>query len=287
MEHTVSVTCVVNDAAKRSMPFREEHGLALVIEKEGRRVLFDTGQSGTVLLHNLDLLDIKPETIDAVAISHAHYDHTGGLPVLLERLDAGTPLYAHPDLFRSRYSGQKGRLRFDQPQDVGLALTRDRLARRFAMRLSPEPQEILPGLWTTGEISDRPEAEGRSDTHLMEEGDALVADAYRDDMALVLDLGEHLVLLCGCCHAGLLNTVAHAQHMFEPPIALIAGGLHLTSASEEDLRHIGEVLAAMPALQHVYPNHCTGDAAIAALTQKLGPSVVHPFMAGSVFRLTL
>jgi 7,8-dihydropterin-6-yl-methyl-4-(beta-D-ribofuranosyl)aminobenzene 5'-phosphate synthase len=278
MEQAMRVTCVVDDAVGYSTPFWGEHGLALLIEREGRRLLFDTGQSGTVLLHNLALLDIKPEAIDAVAISHAHYDHTGGLSALLRRLGAGTPLYAHPDLFRKRYSRREGRL-----EDVGLVVARDELERRLALRLSVTPQEILPGVWTTGEISERPEAEGKSAYHLMRQGEALVADAYRDDMAMVLDLGDRLALLCGCCHAGLLNTVAHVQRTFETPIALIAGGLHLAGVADDDLGRIGEVLAAMPALQHVYPNHCTGEAAVFALTQRLGPSVVRPFPAGSVY----
>ena len=101
-------------------------------------------------------------------------------------------------------------------------------------------------------------------------------------MALVLQTGDELVVLCGCCHAGLLNTLAHVKRVFERPIAVIAGGLHLTSATDDELRHVGEVLAAMPALQRVYPNHCTGEAAFVALTQILGPSVVQPCPAGTV-----
>jgi len=269
--------CVVDDAVQRSSPFWGEHGLAFLIETEGRRLLFDTGQSGTILLHSLGLLGVDPETIDALAISHAHYDHTGGLPALLEHLRSGIPLYANPDLFRQRFSRRKG-----QPESIGLSMTREELATRLALNLNARPQEILPGLWTTGEISERPEPEGKSDYHLMREGGALVADAYRDDMALVLDVGDQLVLLCGCCHAGLLNTLAHVEHTFEQPIAIIAGGLHLTGASAQDLRHIGEVLAAMPVLERVYPNHCTGETAFVALTQILGPTVVHPCPAGTV-----
>jgi 7,8-dihydropterin-6-yl-methyl-4-(beta-D-ribofuranosyl)aminobenzene 5'-phosphate synthase len=228
----------------------------------------------------LELLDVDPVTIDAIAISHAHYDHTGGLLALAEQVRAGIPLYAHPDLFRERYS-QKER----QPKDIGLGLTQRQLARRLALRLNAAPQEIVAGLWTTGEIGERPEIEGRSDYHLMREGEKLVADAYRDDMALVLEVEDRLILLCGCCHAGLLNTLAHVERTFEQPIAVIAGGLHLTSANPEELQHIGQVLAAMPALRHVFPNHCTGEAAFVALTQILGPSVVHPCPAGTVLEL--
>jgi 7,8-dihydropterin-6-yl-methyl-4-(beta-D-ribofuranosyl)aminobenzene 5'-phosphate synthase len=272
--------CVVDDAVQRSSSYWGEHGLAFLIETEGRRLLFDTGQSGTVLLHNLGLVGISPETIDALAISHAHYDHTGGLPALLEQLRSGTGLYANPDLFRERFSRREGR-----PESIGLSLTRDDLATRLALNLNARPQEILPGLWTTGEISERPEAEGKSDYHLMRAGEALDADAYRDDMALVLDVGDRLVLLCGCCHAGLLNTLAHVERTFEHPIAIIAGGLHLTGATADDLQRIGEVLAAMPALQRVYPNHCTGEAAFIALTQILGRSVARPCPAGTQLNL--
>jgi 7,8-dihydropterin-6-yl-methyl-4-(beta-D-ribofuranosyl)aminobenzene 5'-phosphate synthase len=96
----MNVTCIVDDAVQRSSPFWGEHGLAFLIETEMGRVLFDTGQSGTVLLHNLELLDVDPATIDGLAISHAHYDHTGGLRALLERVRPGISLYANPDLFR-------------------------------------------------------------------------------------------------------------------------------------------------------------------------------------------
>lgn len=272
--------CVVDDAVQRNSPYWGEHGLGFLIEGEGKRLLFDTGQSGTVLLHNLALLEVDPATIDAIAISHAHYDHTGGLPDLMPHLRSGLALYASPDLFRERFSRKKGQLK-----EIGLNLSREELARDLSLRLSAAPQEVLPGLWTTGEIRKRPEVEGKSDRHLMREGESLVMDAYRDDMALVLEGKEGLVLLCGCCHAGLLNTVAHVERTFEQPITTIAGGLHLTSATADELQHIGEVLDAMPALQGVYPNHCSGEAAFVTLTEMLGSSVVRPCPAGTVLEL--
>jgi 7,8-dihydropterin-6-yl-methyl-4-(beta-D-ribofuranosyl)aminobenzene 5'-phosphate synthase len=282
----MKVTCVVDDAVRRSSPFWGEHGLAFLIETEAGRVLFDTGQSGTVLLHNLELLGVDPATIDALVISHAHYDHTGGLPVLLERVHPDTPLYANPDLFRGRFSQRE-----EEPRSVGLELTREEIAARLTLNLHATPQEIVPGVWTTGEITKRPEPEGSSDYHLVREGDAFVADPYRDDMALVLELPDHggagsrLVLLCGCCHAGLLNTLVHVQRTFERPIAVIAGGLHLTSANAEYLKRVGEVLIETESVQRVYPNHCTGETAFVALTLSLGPSIVRPCPAGTVLEL--
>jgi 7,8-dihydropterin-6-yl-methyl-4-(beta-D-ribofuranosyl)aminobenzene 5'-phosphate synthase len=279
----MNATCVINNAVQRSSAFWGEHGLAFLIETEAGRVLFDTGQSSTVLLHNLELLGVDPATVDALAISHAHYDHTGGLPALLERVRPGTPLYANPDLFRERFSRRDGEAR-----SIGLSLTKEELATRLTLNLSPVPQEIVPGVWTTGEISDRPDPEGSSANHLVREGDSFISDSYRDDMALVLEmpdrgrLGDRLALLCGCCHAGLLNTLAHVQRTFERPIAVIAGGLHLTSASADYLQRVGEMLVATESVHRVFPNHCTGESAFVALTLTLGPPVVRPCPAGTV-----
>lgn len=274
------ITCVVDDAVERGSPFWGEHGVAFLIETDDGRVLFDTGQSGTVLLHNLELLDVDPSTVDAVAISHGHYDHTGGLSVLLEHLEPTTLLYANPELFRARYSVRGG-----VRESVGVALTETELAAEISLQLHPEEQEIIPGIWTTGEIKERPEKEGGSNRHRMRKGHKVVQDRYLDDMALVLEVEGRGMLLCGCCHAGLLNTLARAERIVDHPIEVIAGGLHLTGASREELEHIGQVLKERPALQRVYPNHCTGEAAFVALTNVLGSSVVRPCPAGATLEL--
>ena len=276
----MKLTCLVDNAVQPSSGFWGEHGLAYLVETNGQRILFDTGQSGTVLLHNLKLLGIDPATIDAVALSHAHYDHTGGLPALLPQLRPGIPLFANADLFRERFSQRDG-----PPKRIGLPLSREELAAHFVLRLSDAPQEIVPGVWTTGAISERTEFEGSGKGLLMVAEGELVADAYRDDMALVLRSGDRLALLCGCCHAGLLNTLAHVARLYPQPVALIAGGLHLAGVAEGDLQRACAKLAAMPALTRVCPGHCTGEAAFLALAQSLGSAVVRSSSAGTVIEI--
>lgn len=274
------VTCVVDNAAKPSSGFWGEHGLAYLIEVGGQRILFDTGQSGTVLDHNLKRLGIDPATIDALAISHAHYDHTGGLPTLLPQLRAGIPLYGNADLFRERYSRGAGMVK-----SIGMSIGRQELAAQFDLKLSDEPQGITPEVWTTGRIAGRREFSSRSEGHLMAVRGELVADAYQDDMALVLRLEDGLAVLCGCCHAGLLNTLGHVAGIFLQPVALIAGGLHLLEVGEADLQRAVTHLAAMPELQRIYPGHCTGVSAVLAMTRALGSKVVHTSPAGTVIEI--
>ena len=273
----MKLTCLVDDAVQADTGFWGEHGLAYLIEADGQRVLFDMGQSGTVLLHNLKLLDIDPASFDALAISHAHYDHTGGLPALMPYLRPGTPLFANADLFRQRFARRAG-----PPKFIGSELSREELSARLTLKLSADPQEIVPGVWTTGEINERTEFEGHSKELLMAVDGELMADAYRDDMALVLRSDDRLGLLCGCCHAGLLNALAHVARLFPEPVALIIGGLHLAGVAEGDLRRAGARLAAMPALQHVYLGHCSGAAAFLALALSLGPVVVQTGPVGTV-----
>ena len=275
MLSSMKVTCVVDDAVCDHSLFLGEHGVAFLIETEDGCVLFDTGQSGTVLLHNLDLLGIEPEAINALAISHAHYDHSGGLPALLDRVDR-IPLYAHPDLFRERFSRRKGALK-----SVGLSVEREALEQGLMLQLSAEPMEILPGVWTTGEITDRAEPEGRSPHHLVRgsEMEGWDPDPYGDDMALALGTEGGLAVLCGCCHAGLLNTLAHVRRTFGADITAVVGGTHLLHADEAHLRRVVEVLGEL-GVPRLYLNHCTGQRAYAALAQAFGEKVA-PCPAGA------
>lgn len=279
MAHNViRVTCVVDNAVQRGSPLWGEHGLAFLIETEAGRLLFDTGQSGTVLMHNLDALDVAPQSVDALAISHAHYDHTGGLPALLERARPDLPLYAHPDLFRERFSHRQG-----DPiaKQIGVPLVREALAARTTLHLSAEPQEILPGVWTTGEITSRPQPEGRSAHHVVRAETGWAPDPYRDDMSLLLAVDPGSVLLCGCCHAGLLNTLSHVERTFRYPVTAIAGGTHLVSADANHLQRVCQVMVEMESIQRLYMNHCSGEEALYSLGLTLGPTIVRSCPAGT------
>jgi 7,8-dihydropterin-6-yl-methyl-4-(beta-D-ribofuranosyl)aminobenzene 5'-phosphate synthase len=162
-----------------------------------------------------------------------------------------------------------------------LLLTQEALALRTALHLSTDPQEILPGIWTTGEIAPRPEPEGRSVDHVVRTETGWASDPYRDDMSLVLVLDSGSVLLCGCCHAGLLNTLSCVKRRFRHPITAIAGGTHLVSADERHLERVGEVVVGMESLRRLYLNHCSGEGALYSLRLALGPNVVRSCPAGT------
>jgi 7,8-dihydropterin-6-yl-methyl-4-(beta-D-ribofuranosyl)aminobenzene 5'-phosphate synthase len=272
----MKITCLVDNAVKAQSPFWGEHGLSFLIETEDRCLLFDTGASGPVLLHNLNQIQLRQCAIDTVALSHSHPDHTGGLPQLLLQRQA-ISLFGHPDLLRPRFAQRNGDT---VPKSFPMAA--EDLQRQALLRLDASPQEIFPGIWTTGEITERNEPEGRSPHHVVKTEDGWAPDPYRDDMALVLNTVEGLFVLCGCCHAGLLNTLDHIVRQFgEMPVA-VAGGTHLAGSTEEQLEHIVRRLRAMGAPK-LYLNHCTGSDAFLALASAF-PSRVTDCPAGTTIQ---
>jgi 7,8-dihydropterin-6-yl-methyl-4-(beta-D-ribofuranosyl)aminobenzene 5'-phosphate synthase len=270
-----TITCITENTATRGSALWGEHGISFLIETPDGRVLFDTGQTSAVLLHNMALLDISLRTVDALVLSHAHNDHTGGLPVVLAQRP-GLPLYASPDIGRPRFSRSKE----NRYHPIGMPLTGEALAHFADLRLHAEPAEVLPGVWTTGEIRERPEPEGRSPNHVVPDGDGWQPDPYRDDMSMVLETAAGLVLVCGCCHAGLLNTLAQVERTFGREPVVIMGGTHLASADDAELGHIVEVLQGMSGLEHISPSHCSGERPYVALSAAFGERV-QPCPAGT------
>lgn len=274
----ITLRCIVDNTVLRGSPLWGEHGVAFWIETPDGSLLFDTGQSGDVLVHNAKMMGIDFRNCDAVALSHAHYDHTGGLKRFISLCQSGIPLYASPNLFRERYSVKNGQARL-----IGLRLPQTEIARQMHLHLSAKPLEIFPGIWTTGEIGERLDFEGRSAQHYIQVGDTWLPDPYQDDLSLVLHTSLGLVVVCGCCHAGLLNTLAHIQRFFSQPIRAVVGGAHLATVGPEILSHVvaelrdhceGHVL-------DLYLNHCSGERALITLAQAFGEKT-SPCPAGTV-----
>ena len=275
------ITCVIDNSVKSSSPLWGEHGLAFRIDTDDGSVQFDTGASAALLAHNLARLDTVQRPIDAIVFSHAHFDHTGGLKAILPEAGSKLPLYANPDIFRPRYSRRPtGEYKF-----IGLAVNESELAQYVDLRLKPNPVQIMPGLWTTGEITERPEPDGRSARHFVPAEAGWQADPYADDLSLVLETETGLVVICGCCHAGLLNTLSHVRRIFERPITTVIGGTHLVAADADYLQHVIDVLRNEYGTLTYYLNHCTGEPAFLALASAFG-NRVHSCPAGTALTFT-
>lgn len=267
------LTCLIDNCVQHGSALWGEHGLSFLIETETARVMWDTGQSGTVLAHNLEALKLAELPLTALAISHGHRDHSGGLEQVLAAWP-GIPLYGHADLLRPRYSTR------DHADNRGVSISPPDLSCRADLHLSEEPQEIAPGVRTIGNIDPRPYPLGASPNHAIRLGGQWVPDPYRDDQSLVLEVAGGVVLLCGCCHAGLRNTLAAMRRQTDAPLVAVLGGTHLANADAAEMQAIVEALHEEGA-PPLYLNHCTGVRAIQVLAGVFGERVA-PCPAGTV-----
>jgi len=231
-----------------------EHGLSFWIELGSRRILFDTGQSD-ILLHNAPLLGINLGKVDAVVLSHGHYDHVGGLRGILEIAPA-VPIYLHPQALEAKFACSEGQSRqIGMERDVAQSLE-ERIHSGLGS-FTNGPVEVLPGVWATGEVPRKSAFEDVGSRFYLDPA-CTRPDGLLDDQALVLEATDGLVVVLGCAHAGIVNTLDYVAELFpDQPIQTILGGMHLVQASQARIVHTIEAIRRHN-IQRIGPAHCTG-----------------------------
>ena len=276
----IRIVNVYNNEALPARNLKSGHGESFHITMGDKQVLFDVGQKGKRLMQNLGVIGIDADDIDALVLSHGHRDHSGGLKSFLKARTAGTriPIYAHPDALEPK-AGKRRKNRVS----LGLPRLGRGLAEKAEFRLSKTPVEVLPSLFTTGEIptEERLEKPGIAPRVLHKVNGQWRWDPVIDDLSLVLRTRDGLVLITGCCHAGLLNTCAKATKLFNSKIRAVLGGAHMLEYSEGDIERVGEVLEKVYGTPELYLNHCTGKKAVERLRKRFGPETVHDCHVGT------
>ena len=253
-----------------------EHGFAAWIEAGDDCYLFDTGQ-GAALLPNARKLGIDLGCAEALILSHGHYDHVGALPDFLAA-NHHAVVYHAPGAGVERYSCHAG-----QPAKalgMNAAVVNALAALQAARRVEIDGARYLaPGIGISGPIARLAAFEDTGGPFYFDAAGKR-ADPISDDLALWFETGDGLVVLTGCCHSGLLNTLAQIRKLSGiERIAGIVGGLHLLNASDQrveaTLRFIENCAPA-----YVVPCHCTGAAVVERMQRQLGAGCVTPGRAG-------
>lgn len=255
---------VLADNTVRGANLLGEHGLAFWIEADGRRILFDTGQ-GRVLRHNAGHLDISLDTAEIVVISHGHFDHTGGLKTVLGS-NRQIAVCLHPAALESKYA----RRSTPPHRSIGIPDLNEQTLRRQAQCLvwTRKPTELMGGVYVTGEIPRRSDFEDTGGPFYRDES-CTEADPLLDDQALYIETPAGTVVVIGCAHAGVVNTLDYiAELTGRNRVYAVLGGMHLVRATP---RRLEATVAALKryGVQKVGTAHCTGMRAASYLWSQL------------------
>ncbi|NEX22828.1 MBL fold metallo-hydrolase [Thiorhodococcus mannitoliphagus] len=271
MSREIGITQLVeNTAGGRGL--LGEHGIAYFIEVAGRRVLFDTGQ-GEVLLHNAERLGLPLAEVEAIALSHGHYDHAGGLEDALS-VTGPVDLYLHPEARQPKYN-RAGKA-------IGTPYLASDALRGHVRRLveTREPVSIGPGIHLTGEIPRRHKIEDTGGPFHLDANRNQV-DPLLDDQAMYLDTADGTLVLLGCGHSGVINTLEHIQQLTGGShIHAVIGGMHLLRATPERLDFTAQRLEAL-GVEYLAPIHCTGTEAACFFRARF-PDRIHASEVGTL-----
>lgn len=249
----VRITVLVENTVRRR-GLLAEHGLSFWIEAMGRTILMDAGQ-GLVLAHNVSALGLDLSDAEAVFLSHGHDDHTAGLALALAEASQAK-VYGHPGVVESKYRQYPdGTVR-----SIGMIEpSREALDLRGGLIPVVQSMPICGGLRATGEIP-RVEDELNDEAFFLDP-EAQRRDSLLDDQSLFFDSARGTVVLLGCAHAGVINTLAHIRALTGgKPIHAVVGGMHLKNASARRIAQTIESLRQFD-IERIVPLHCTGTVA--------------------------
>lgn len=283
----LQITVLVENSVSHNSNLSGVHGLALLVRARSgevtRNLLVDTGPTARVALANMQRLGVNSQDIDSIVLTHCHTDHTGGLVGIVKAVDrTALPIIAHPSLFRVvmatgsegsflRYAGVKPNTRAAVEALGGIFI------------LSSDPITLMNGLGTTGEIPrvtdfENPERRGWS----VDRG-RVTEDNMSDDMAVVARMEDGMVVITGCSHSGVINTILRAKEVTGlQQVKALAGGFHLIPPDEDRITRAVDELARIDPGK-IVAGHCTGPDGQYALRQRFGERFT-PLVTGETFQ---
>lgn len=272
----VRITTLIDNHAIPNLNLESEHGFSCFVEVGPVRILFDTGK-GEAFLRNAEKLGVDLSRLDHLVISHAHYDHGGGLVPLLESFSyANLSLWTGRGFSIAKYADEPGGLRY-LGLDYDAKLTS--IYNLMWHTVCNDTVMIHPGIWLVSGFDRIHPIEQLNPRFVTENEGKKKIDTFSDEIAMVIDSPRGLVLIVGCSHPGILNIVDSIRSRFSKPLYMLIGGIHLFDASSERRDTVVKDLIER-SIPKLGASHCTGDEASRMLASEYNG--YFPNMAGTV-----
>ena len=256
---SLKIITLIEDSPGKDPLLLFEHGLSFYIEKDGRKLLFDTGQSGA-FLSNAERLQVNLPDLEYVALSHGHYDHSGGFRDLCEYTQ-GVQLILGRGFFNEKYSLHDTVYTFKGNNFNEEFLLKKKIPYRM---ITGAIEEILPDVFVVTDFPRNIAGEKPNPRFQLLSGSSFIEDSFTDEILIVIDTPEGLVVLVGCSHPGIINMLEAVKNRFNKPLYAVFGGTHLVDASEERIVNTVDYFRKST-IQKIGACHCTGEKAIERL----------------------
>ncbi|MBR5229328.1 MAG: MBL fold metallo-hydrolase [Firmicutes bacterium] len=260
-----------------------EWGLSIFVESCGHKILFDTGSSD-MFVRNAKAMGIDIAQAEAVLVSHGHYDHTEGMPAFVEANETAS-IYIHKNAFAKCYGTDEETGQIDE-RNCGLLWSEDFInSIQDRLVLTEQVVKVNDNMTLVGNI---PDFEEFPPTEKFYKEPQCSCELEEDDMSheqfLVVEEDNHIFIISGCCHKGMMPTIKTARkHFPDKKIAAVIAGMHMYPLAEEPRKEMVQQIINS-GVEKVFPLHCTGMEAIIEFKARMGASCVVA-TAGDVYEL--
>jgi len=246
-----------------------EHGFSIYLNDDNYKVLFDTGQTD-ILINNAEILKVDLSDIDAVVISHGHYDHTGGLQAFC-KVNSKAKIYIKPQALLEKYNGTD--------KYIGIPFNTELIKDRFVF------VEIDVHLTNNIVIVSNIKISKAKDTHfkkmLIKNDNLFCSDTFEDELFIAVKNENGLVVITGCSHRGITNIAETTEELFSMPISYMIGGFHLKNEKITKVIEVIELLNTKN-VDTIVLAHCTGVEMFKVITETFKGKVIYNFIGNKL-----
>jgi len=268
---------ILNENTVYKRGLSAEHGLSLYIECHGRKILFDVGQSD-VFLRNAGNLGVDLQDLDAVILSHGHYDHCGGMEALVKEIEL-PKVYITKKAFEEKKNINSDGVTY---RNIGIDWDKSLLGDRVVE--VEEKCEISEGIYLLQGIPYANDFEEPGKGLMVWKNEELIVDKMEDEQILVIEEDDRLHVFLGCSHPGIINALNYVKREFPgKKIDSLLAGMHLKGAANQRLERTFDELEQFD-IELMMPVHCTGQEAIVRMKRRF-PSQCRIVTCGEVIEI--